>query len=198
MAEVKKFLDQAGVDAFWEKVKAQAAAAQSAAEAKATEVADDLAANYYNKTSVDSKISEVNSKITALGSVLNFKGTVATTAALPTTENKTGDVYHVTEKSAEYVWDGTQWEELGSTIDLSGYLTKTDAANTYVKSDDLNSKIDARVPLTGVQFNGTDLTITNKKVNVQAATTAQGAKADTALQPDDIVAIPTTYINALS
>lgn len=61
--------------------------------------------------------------ISALGSVLNFKGTVATVSALPTEGAKVGDVYHVTEKSAEYVYTTEGWEELGSVIDLSAYET---------------------------------------------------------------------------
>lgn len=67
-------------------------------------------------------------KISALGSVLNFKGTKATIAELPT-DGKVGDVWHVTAKSAEYVCTaaGNHWEELGSVIDLSAYETITDA-----------------------------------------------------------------------
>ena len=48
-----------------------------------------------------------------------FKGTVATTADLPTTGNKVGYVYHVTANHSEYIWakvdDGTAegWEEFG-------------------------------------------------------------------------------------
>lgn len=67
-------------------------------------------------------------KISALGSVLNFKGTKATIAELPT-DGKVGDVWHVTAKSAEYVCtaEGNHWEELGSVINLSAYETITDA-----------------------------------------------------------------------
>lgn len=67
-------------------------------------------------------------QIKALGSVLNFKGTKATVAELPT-DGKVGDVWHVTAKSAEYVCTaaGNTWEELGSVIDLSAYETITDA-----------------------------------------------------------------------
>ena len=67
-------------------------------------------------------------KISALGSVLNFKGTKATIAELPA-DGKVGDVWHVTAKSAEYVRTaaGNHWEELGSVIDLSAYETITDA-----------------------------------------------------------------------
>ena len=48
-----------------------------------------------------------------------FKGTVAAVANLPTTNNKVGDVYHVTANHSEYVWakvDGAtagSWEEFG-------------------------------------------------------------------------------------
>ena len=220
MAEAKKYLDQAGLDAFWLKVKAnaaaQASAAQEAAEAKAAEaktaaeaVAADLAGNYYDKTAVDGKVKAVSDKVSALGAVLTFKGTVENTKALPATGNAKGDVWHVTGNSAEYVWDGTDWEELGTTVNLDGYLTEAD------------------IKLEGIQANGKDLTITNKKVNIATgatngtiavngtdvavkglgsaaytastayATAAQGGKADTALQPADIEAITTDYINGL-
>lgn len=54
--------------------------------------------------------------------VLHYKGTKATTAALPSSGNVTGDVWHVTQDSGEYAWDGSTWQELGSTVDLSGYM----------------------------------------------------------------------------
>lgn len=64
----------------------------------------------------------VYSAIQALGSVLNYKGTVATVSKLPSSGNSTGDVYHVTADSGEYAWNGTAWEPLGSAVDLSGYV----------------------------------------------------------------------------
>ncbi len=264
MADTKKYLDQQGLSTFWEKVKAkaksEAEAAQTAAEAKAAEVATDLATNYYNKTDTDSKITAVEDKITALGSVMNYKGTKDTTAALPTTGNKTGDVWHVTENAGEYAWDGKEWQELGSTIDLSGYVTdsalttklagyeksgnkvtsmsatstdtqypsakavytalsgKANSSHSHAISDitNLQTTLDgkaakshthkaaditdfsANIPITSVKFNGTALAITDQAVNVEAATKAQGTLADTALQPADLAAITTEYINALS
>ena len=74
---------------------------------------------------------------TELGGALHFKGTVATVADLPATGNTEGDVYHVTAASAEYAWTtkagtaGGAWEELGSVVDLSAYLTSAVAAATY-------------------------------------------------------------------
>lgn len=267
MAETtKKYLDQDGLSTFWEKVKTkvadEAAAAQSAAEAKAQAVADDLSGNYYKGTVVDEKdsttlssaksytdteIGKVSSKITALGSVMNYKGTKATKADLPTTGNTTGDVWHVTADSGEYAWDGSAWQELGSTIDLSGYEVssnkttsvsssstdtqypsakavytalsgKANSSHTHTIANitNLQTTLDgkaakshthtvsqitdfaANIPINTVKLNGTALTISSQAVNVQAATPAQGALADTALQPSDFVAIDNTYINALS
>ena len=195
----------------------------------------------------DTKVSEVSAKITALGSVMNYKGTKATKADLPTTGNTTGDVWHVTADSGEYAWDGSAWQELGSTIDLSGYEVssnkttsvsssstdtqypsakavytalsgKANSSHTHTIANitNLQTTLDgkaakshthtvsqitdfaANIPINTVKLNGTALTISSQAVNVQAATPAQGALADTALQPSDFVAIDNTYINALS
>ena len=82
--------------------------------------------------------SDVNTLISsALTTVMDYKGTVATVANLPTTGNKNGDVYHVTATDGEYAWNGTEWEELGSTIDLSGYVEDTDM--TAITSTEINT-----------------------------------------------------------
>ena len=64
-----------------------------------------------------------------LGTVLDIKGTVASTADLPLSGNRKGDVYIVTADNSEYVWTSTSasgtlsdYEKFGPTIDLSGYL----------------------------------------------------------------------------
>lgn len=54
---------------------------------------------------------------------VNWKGTKASVGELPASGNKTGDLWHVADKSAEYVWNGSTWEEVGSIVDLSGYST---------------------------------------------------------------------------
>lgn len=64
----------------------------------------------------------------AVSSVFNYKGTKAAVANLPSSGNSTGDVWHVTATGGEYVWNGTAWEELGSAIDLSGYLEQVSVA----------------------------------------------------------------------
>lgn len=96
--------------------------------------------NYSTVTAlIDSKVA----------SVYKYKGTVATEAELPNSDQVVGDVYHVTEKSKEFVWDGKKWEELGGIVDLSGYYTRTEtdgAIDTKVNAakTELQTKIDAK------------------------------------------------------
>ena len=71
--------------------------------------------------------SDVSTAINnALTSAMTYKGTKATVDALPTTGNKVGDLWHVTVDGGEYAWDGTNWQELGSVMDLSDYVEDTD------------------------------------------------------------------------
>lgn len=73
----------------------------------------------YTKTEVDGMVS----------GVLHYKGTKATVSALPSSGNVTGDVWHVTADGGEYAWDGSTWQELGSTVDLSGYVPTSRTIN---------------------------------------------------------------------
>ena len=70
----------------------------------------------YTKTEVDSLVS----------GVLHYKGTKANVNALPSSGNITGDVWHITTDGSEWAWDGSDWQELGTAIDLSGYLQSSD------------------------------------------------------------------------
>jgi len=67
--------------------------------------------------------TEINSM---LAGAMNYKGTKATVAALPSSGNAQGDVWHVTADGGEYAWNGTEWEALGSLVDLSGYVEEND------------------------------------------------------------------------
>ena len=66
------------------------------------------------KEYVDSKVS----------SVYKIKGSVANYASLPTGNLTVGDVYNLSDTGDNYVWDGTAWDKLGGTVDLSGYVEK--------------------------------------------------------------------------
>lgn len=62
-------------------------------------IMSDMSSNYAKKTDITG--------------VYKYKGSVATTSALPTTGNTTGDVYNVEERGINYAWNGTAWDNLG-------------------------------------------------------------------------------------
>lgn len=82
-----------------------------------------------------------------------YKGTVATYADLPATNQKTGDMYNVTEADKEhdvnagdnFVWNGekSSWDNLRGTIDLSGKVDKVEGKelSTNDFTDDLKKKL---------------------------------------------------------
>ena len=69
------------------------------------------------------RVTSLESKITA---IFTFKGTKTTIAELPDASQQVGDVWHVTQNNGEYVWDGSKWELLGISVDLSNYALKTE------------------------------------------------------------------------
>ena len=93
-----------------------------------------LTASYFEKLDALPSADEIDQKInTAIGSVYRVKGSVANYNALPTEDVSIGDVYNLEDTGANYVATSTtpDWDKLSETVDLSGYLTKTDAASTY-------------------------------------------------------------------
>lgn len=56
--------------------------------------------------------------------VYKFKGTVPTYMDLPAYNNVVGDTYNISDTGSNYTWDGTAWDKLSETVDLSNYATK--------------------------------------------------------------------------
>lgn len=91
-------------------------------------------------------------KVTAeqlgLTTVYQYKGSVATYAALPTTGQKVGDVWNVETADPDHgikagdnvAWDGAQWDILGGNHDLSGYA-QLNSANTYTALNTFRANI---------------------------------------------------------
>ena len=79
----------------------------------------------------------VDDTLGSLGTVLNFKGTKTTASQLPSTGNTTGDVWIVTDTNSEYVWTGTDWEQFGTAIDLSGYVQTSRTINNKALTSDI-------------------------------------------------------------
>lgn len=74
------------------------------------------ASNVYTKAEIDQKLT----------GAMDYKGTKATVGDLPSSGNTTGDVWHVTADGSEWAWNGSAWEELGTAVDLSGYVEESE------------------------------------------------------------------------
>lgn len=126
----------------------------------------------------------LNTKIedlkTSLGSALSYKGTKDTYDALPTEGNKKGDVWNVvaahgtTPAGTNYAWDGTQWDPLGGTVDLSGYYTKTQV-------DDAISTAKTELETADTALEGQITTVTNQLANKVDKVEGSGLISDTDL-----------------
>lgn len=148
----------------------------------------------------------------SVAAALDYKGTKDTYDALPTEGNKKGDVWNVvaahgsTPAGTNYAWDGTQWDPLGGTVDLSGYYTKSqvdsaistaklelEAADTALEgqittvTNQLNNKVD-KVEGSGL-ISDTDLNqIRTNKSDIESLQTSVGGKQDE-LTPGNAVSI---------
>ena len=72
---------------------------------------------------------------------VRFKGVVENYAALPTSDQKKGDIYIITTADPTHeivageavIWDGTAWQDMGGTmtVDLSNYYNKSEADGRF-------------------------------------------------------------------
>ena len=142
----------------------------------------------YTKTEVDAKVS----------SVYKYKGSVENEAALPQEGQVIGDVYNVEDTGMNVAWDGEKWDKLGSTVDLSAYMTIETANSTFATITTVNGKADKATTLEG--YGITDAytkTEVNNSLNNKAdkATTLNGygiTDAYTKSEVDSKTAIATT------
>ena len=96
----------------------------------------------YTKEEVDGKVS----------GAFHFKGSVDYQDLLPTNASE-GDVYVVkymgsstnagtNSYNAEFAWNGTNWVEFGSVMDMSGYATKSELKDVSDAIDAINDETD--------------------------------------------------------
>lgn len=159
-----KYLDKAGLTYFKSKQDAQNEATyvkkvtgkglstndfDDAAETKLTGIAAGAQVNVIESIELDSVAQTISdkkvtldmsayAKLTDVASALQYKGTVASFASLPTTGLTTGAVYNITTaggtdangtviKAGDNVaYTGSGWDVLAGTTDLSAYALKTD------------------------------------------------------------------------
>lgn len=55
---------------------------------------------------------------TDIAGVYNYKGSVATYDALPSTDLTSGDVYNVESNGMNYAWTGSAWDDLGGSFSI--------------------------------------------------------------------------------
>lgn len=131
----------------------------------------DIAGNYQVKLVNQTNIKSINGNsllgsgdlsLSDIGvtSVFVYKGTKTTYGDLPSTGNVVGDVWNVETAYQTYpagtnfVWNGTTWDALGGTVDLSPYLTIADAQSTYQPLLTAGSNIS----ISGTTISATDTT----------------------------------------
>lgn len=145
--------------------------------AATTSAAGLITAEGFNKLTGLPTSEEIDQKInTAIGSVYKVKGSVANYEALPKDNVTIGDVYNLEDTGANYVATSTtpDWDKLSETVDLNGYLTKTDAASTYQpKGNYLTSVPEEYVTETELTAKGyANTTQVNTKLDSSAYTAA--------------------------
>lgn len=93
--------------------------------------------NFATTTMLNSAKSYTDTQINAkLSSALKYKGSKDTYADLPKTGNQVGDVWNVVaaygnaHAGTNWAWNGTVWDPLGGTIDLTNYVTAPAAFTT--------------------------------------------------------------------
>ena len=181
---IGKYLTTNGTTASWAEIdlssKADVSALNSAKEelqanidkkaTSATTLTGYGITDAYTKEQVDGMVA----------GTFHFRGEKTAYNQLPT-DAKEGDVWQVGDK--EYAWNGNAWIELGFNVDLSEYLTTTNAANTYATKGALT---DAQTTLQNninAKANSADVYDKNtvdSKLSSKAENSALNAKADKA------------------
>lgn len=153
------------------------AAATSAGNAKKSEThaasSETNAASYLAQSKIIKEA--VDSALGKITGAMKYAGSVNSYADLPTANRNTGDVYNIKTadishgiKAGENVaWNGTDWDPLGGTVDLSPYATNASVSGTFVN----------------VTYNNDTLTFVKKdgsKVSATVNNVAHSSTADSA------------------
>ena len=97
---------------------------------------------------------------------LKYKGSVASYSNLPSSP-AVGDLYTVEDENVNYAWDGSQWNRMGSGVDLSNYYTKGEIAGLLEGKADKSS-----IPTVGMIEDGNTGYITGGQIYSSVPTVA--------------------------
>ena len=162
-----------------------AGGASIAATPTTSTLATELAVSTAISAAEDRANSYTDSKIEALGDVFEFKGTKANIAALPAgSDSKKGDVWIVTDagsdadgnplSNVEYVYDGSDWEMLGTTVNLTGYAEK---AVPTAAGEIATLASDGDLVASGKTIGGATITVTSGAASENVLATEKAVKA---------------------
>lgn len=152
---------------------AKAATSETHAASSETNAASYLAQAKTIKDEVESAVAKVTG-------AMKYAGSVNTYADLPTANRNPGDVYNVKTADASHnikagenvAWNGTDWDPLGGTVDLSPYATNASVAGTLV------NVTYSKATLTFVKKDGSKVSATvNNVAHATAADTATSASS---------------------
>lgn len=173
-AYILKGFDSDGSNRVWETVATgKVVEIIDSLESDRTDAALSAAQGKALKTLVD----ELKASVAA---ALDYKGTKDTYEELPAEGNKKGDVWNVvgahgtTPAGTNYAWDGTQWDPLGGTVDLSGYYTKAQVDGSLYTVRTNLEKVDTALE-------GQITTVTNQLTNKVDKVEGSGLISDTDL-----------------
>lgn len=146
-----------------------AATSESHAASSETNVAQALAEIRNIQNDLESALSKVTGMAKYCGSVSNYSD-------LPTSDNKTGDVWNVVNADSVHeikagdnvIWNGTGWDNLSGFVDLSNYPTNADVAKSVVSVTYNNDQ------LTFIQKDGSRISATVNNVNSAVKATYDG------------------------
>lgn len=148
-----------------------------------------LITDSYNKSEVDAKVAQSSTK------AYTYKGSCLY-AELPSSGNTEGDVWNVTDAHAgvpagtNYAWNGTAWDALGGSVDLSGYVLTTTLDQTVQA---LNQTIAGKVSSDDfTTYQGQVTAALADKADADDMTTALAGKVDNSTYASDKTALETS------
>lgn len=116
--------------------------------------------NEENEIAIDNLSARLEA---AIAGVLHYKGSVATYDDLPA-DAEIGDVYNVIDTGSNYAWTGEEWDELGSSVDVSN-LVSLDGTQTITGIKTFENGIDFNQDSSIIGPNSGELEITAGNAN---------------------------------
>lgn len=138
----------------------------------------------YTKSEVDTKVS----------SVYKYKGSVASESNLPTSGMVIGDVYDIQDTGMNVAWNGSKWDKLGMSVDLTPYLTKDSASKTYATITAMNEGLATKASTANV-YSKTEIDNKVTTINNNVSAKANSSDVYTKTEIDGKVTTLNTSIN---